>query len=52
MKRGNTTIYEGPLTTYTDSELTSATEYTYKVAAISNSGTGEYDEETFTTLEE
>ena len=52
LKRGNTTIYEGPLTTYKDEALTAATEYTYKVAAISNSGTGEYDEETFTTLEE
>ena len=52
LKRGNTTLYEGPLTTFSDSGLTAATEYTYKVAAISNSGTGEYDEKTFTTLEE
>ena len=50
LKRGNTTLYEGPLTTYTDNDLTAATEYTYKVAAISNSGTGEYAEGTFTTL--
>ena len=50
LKRGNATLYEGPLTTFSDSGLTAGTEYTYKVAAISNSGTGEYAEETFTTL--
>ena len=51
LKRGNATLYEGPLTAFSDSGLTAGTEYTYKVAAISNSGTGEYAEETFTTLE-
>lgn len=50
LKRGNATLYEGPLTTFSDSGLTAGTDYTYKVAAISNSGTGEYAEETFTTL--
>lgn len=51
VKRGNATLYEGPLTTYKDEGLTAGTEYTYKVAAISNSGTGDYTEETCTTLE-
>ena len=50
VKRGNTTLYEGPLTTYKAEGLTAGTNYTYKVAAISNSGTGEYAEETFETL--
>ncbi len=50
LKRGNTTLYEGPLTAFSDSGLTAATEYTYTVAAISNSGRGEYAEETFRTL--
>ena len=51
LKRRNQTIYEGSLLTYTDEGLSPATEYTYSVAAISNNGTGEYAENTFTTLE-
>ena len=51
VKRGNATLYEGPSTTFLDSGLTPGTYYAYKVAAISNSGTGEYAEKILTTLE-
>ena len=50
LKRGNSTLYEGPLKTYMDDNLLDATEYTYKIAAISNNGTSEYDEVTLRTL--
>jgi hypothetical protein len=51
LKRGNQVIYEGPAITHIDGGLSAYTEYTYRVAAISNNGTGEYAENTFTTLE-
>ncbi len=50
LKRGNSTIYEGPDAAYKDEGLTPGTEYTYRVAAISNSGTSEYTEGAFRTL--
>ena len=51
VKRGNQTIYEGPLETYTDTGLKAETEYTYSAQAVSNSGTSDITTNTFTTLE-
>ena len=51
VKRGNQTIYEGPLDTFTDTGLETGTEYTYSAQAVSNSGSSDITSDSFTTLE-
>ena len=51
VKRGNQTIYEGPLETCTDTGLEAGTEYPYSVQAVSNSGNSEITSDSFTTTE-
>ena len=51
VKRGNQTIYEGPLETYTDTGLEAGTEYTYSVQAVSNSGNSDITSDSFPTTE-
>ena len=51
VKRGNQTIYEGPLETCTDTGLEAGTEYKYSVQAVSNSGSSDITTDSFTTTE-